>query len=124
MFPTGQDLFAGVNRPLDPNNLTDLEKKHLPVITAPDAVRSGETFEVTVEVGKLMPHPNEQDHFISFIDLYAGDRYLARLSLTAGTTCPILKTRVRLTKDVGPLRAFDACNLHGTWESTRDIRVF
>jgi superoxide reductase len=124
MFVTGQDLFAGVNKPVDPFNLTDLEKKHMPVITAPDEVRAGEPFEVTVEVGELLPHPNEQDHFIGFIDLYVGHRYVARLSLTAGMVSPVLKARLRLARDAaGPLRAFSACNLHGTWESTRDVRV-
>jgi len=123
MVLTSQDLLAGVNKPLDPDNLTDLEKKHLPVITAPDQVKAGECFDVTVEVGQLMPHPNEQSHFIRFIDLYAGDRYLARLSLAAGTTCPVLRARVRLGKNPGPLRALDVCNLHGAWESTKAVEV-
>jgi len=123
MVLTSQDLLAGVNRPLDPDNLTDLEKKHLPIITAPDRVTAGEWFDVTVEVGKLLPHPNEQGHFIRFIDLYAGDRYLARLSLAAGTTWPVLKARVRLSKNLGPLRALDVCNLHGAWEGAKTIEV-
>jgi len=123
MVLTNQDLLAGVNRPLDPDNLTDLEKKHLPVVTAPDRVKAGEWFDVTVEVGKLMAHPNEQGHFIRFIDLYAGDKYLARLSLATGTTWPVLRTRVRLCKHLGPLRALDVCNLHGAWEGVKTIEV-
>ena len=123
MVLTSQDLLAGVNRPLDPNNLTDLEKKHLPIITAPDRVKAGEWFDVAVEVGKLLEHPNEQGHFIRFIDLYAGDKYLSRLSVAAGTTWPVLKARVRLCKNLGPLRALDVCNLHGAWEGAKDIEV-
>jgi desulfoferrodoxin (superoxide reductase-like protein) len=34
-----KDLFSQVNRPEDPDNMTDLEKKHLPVIDAPDKAR-------------------------------------------------------------------------------------
>ena len=123
MVLTSQDLLAGVNKPLDPCNLTDLEKKHLPIITAPDRVKAGEWFDVTVEVGKLMAHPNEQDHFIRFIDLYAGDKYLARLSLATAATWPVLRARVRLGKNLGPLRALDVCNLHGAWEGAKDIEV-
>jgi len=123
MVLTSQDLLAGVNRPLDPNNLTDLEKKHLPIITAPECVKAGEWFDVAVEVGRLLAHPNEQGHFIRFIDLYAGDKYLVRLSLAAGATSPVLKARVRLCKALGPLRALDVCNLHGTWEGAKDIEV-
>ncbi len=86
--------------------LTDLEKKHFPAITAPDHVKAGECFEVTVEIGKLLPHPNENAHFIESIELYAGHACLARLDLTARTTCPVLRVCVALDKDLGPLRAF------------------
>jgi len=119
----GTDLFCGINVPDDPDNLTDLEKKHLPVITAPDEVKAGECFEVTVEVGKLLEHPNKRSHFIGFIELYQGDLYLARVDLTPVTTCPVLKVCVSLEKECGPLRAFEWCNLHGTWKATKEIAV-
>ncbi len=117
------DLFAGINKPKDANNLTDLEKKHVPVITAPDRVKPGECFEVVVEVGKLLQHPNENGHFIQFIELYAGHVYLARMDFTARTTCPVMKVCVSLDKDVGRLRAFERCNLHGIWEADKPITV-
>jgi superoxide reductase len=118
-----EDIFCGVNSIKDPDNTTDLEKKHLPVISAPEKVKPGECFEVTVEVGKLLAHPNEPAHFIEFIDLYSGDTFLARLDLTAKLTCPVMKTCVSLDHAHGKLRAFTRCNLHGTWESTADIEV-
>ncbi len=117
------DLFSRINKIKDPDNPTDLEKKHHPVITASDKVKAGECFEVTVEVGKLLTHPNENGHFIGFIELYANDVYLARIDLTARTTCPILKVCVNLSEGSGPLRAFTRCNLHGAWESTKAITV-
>ena len=82
-----EDIFCGVNVVKDPDNMTDLEKKHLPVITAPKSVGKGECFEVAVEVGKLMQHPNELGHHIEFVELYAGQTYLARMDFTAKTTC-------------------------------------
>lgn len=117
------DLFTRINKVKDPDNPTDLEKKHHPVITAPDKVKAEECFEATVEVGRLLAHPNENAHFIEFIDLYAGDVYLARLDLTASTTCPILKVCLNLKESSGPLRAVTRCNMHGVWESTRPITV-
>jgi len=117
------DLFAQVNKPKDPQNPTDLEKKHLPVISAPDRVKPGECFEVVVEVGKLLAHPNDNGHFIEFIELYAGHVYLARMDFTARITCPILKVCVSLPRDLGPLRAFERCNLHGVWEASKPIAV-
>ncbi len=118
-----EDIFCGVNITTDQKAASDLEKKHLPVISAPRKVKKGERFEVTVEVGTLMAHPNEPGHFIEFIELYAGDTYLARMDFTAKITWPIMKVSVSLDHAHGKLRAFDRCNLHGTWENDLDIEV-
>jgi superoxide reductase len=116
-------LFHGVNRPDAPENLTDLEKMHLPVITAPEEVRPGDCFDVTVEVGVLLAHPNDRRHFVQHIDLLAGDVFLVRLSLTGQTSLPRMTACLRLEKDLGPLRAVALCNVHGAWEAERPIRV-
>lgn len=117
------DLFAGVNIALDEDNLTDLERKHLPVITAPDQVAAGEFFEVTVEAGSLLPHPNERGHFVQLIELLAGDMMLARLTPAALVARPVLKASVRLPKATELLRARAVCNLHGIWEATKTVTV-
>jgi superoxide reductase len=118
-----EDIFCGVNTVSEVDDATDLEKKHLPIITAPRKVKKGEHFEVTVEVGKLMQHPNEPGHFIQFIELYAGQTYLARMDFTAKTTCPVMKTCVSLDHGHNTLRAFERCNLHGVWENEVEIEV-
>jgi superoxide reductase len=118
-----EDIFCGVNTVARAEEASDLEKKHMPVITAPKRVKKGEHFEVTVEVGKLLAHPNEPGHFIQFIELYAGETFLARMDFTAKTTCPIMKTCVCLDHAHGKLRAFARCNLHGTWENEVDIEA-
>ena len=46
------DLFCGVNKATDAKAMTDLEKKHTPVIEAPETVKKAECFWVAVEVGK------------------------------------------------------------------------
>lgn len=119
----GADLFCGVNVAKDPDNMTELEEKHTPVITAPRSIRRGECFEVTVEVGKLMPHPNEPGHHIDFIELYAGHTYLARMDFTAKITGPTMKVYVVLDHIHGGFRAFGHCNLHGTWEGDVEIEI-
>jgi superoxide reductase len=118
-----EDIFCGVNTAADIESATDLEKKHLPIISAPQSVKKGECFEVTVEVGKLLEHPNEPGHHIEFIELYSGDTYLARMHFTGKTTSAVMKTRVCLDHAHGKLRAFEHCNLHGTWEGDLDIEV-
>ncbi len=119
----GTDLFAGVNVPCDPNNLSDLEKRHLPVITAPDAVARGECFDVEVEVGKMLTHPGERKHFIQFIQLCADDIFLARADLTAGRTHPKVRFSVTLYHPVKELLAYQHCNLHGVWVGRKALRV-
>ncbi len=118
-----EDIFCGMNTVTDIDSASDLEKKHLPVITAPKKVKKGEPFEVTIEVGKLIAHPNEPGHYIEFIELYAGETYLCRMDFTAKTTWPVMKARVTLDHAHGKLCAFERCNLHGTWANEVDIEV-
>ena len=118
-----EKLSCGINIPKDPDNLTDLEKKHLPIITAPSTVKKGDCFEVAVEVGKLLQHPNEPAHYIDFIDLYADHTYLARMDLTPQRTCPTMKICLSLDHIHEKLRAFSHCNIHGVWEGQAKIEV-
>lgn len=119
------DLFCGVNVPKqpDPNEMSDLEKKHVPVISAPSSVKKGECFKVTVEVGKHLAHPNEADHFIGFVELYADHSYLGRMDFTHTRTCPVATFCVQLDHLHGELRAFEYCNQHGTWEGVQPLEV-
>ena len=51
-----EDLFCGINSSSTPNpeEMNDLEKKHTPVIELSGSPKEGETFEVSVEVGKYL----------------------------------------------------------------------
>lgn len=118
-----ENLFCGVNTVKDPDSMTGLEMKHLPVISAPESIKKGDCFEVMIEVGKHMQHPNEPSHYIEFIELYADDTYLARLDLTARMTGPVMKVSVALDHIHEKLRAFAHCNLHGTWEGRAEITI-
>jgi superoxide reductase len=113
-----EDLFCGLNKAKSGNveEMTDLEKKHTPVIGAPAKVKKGEPFEVSVEVGKLLAHPNENGHFIEWIELFSGDTFLARINLEPRLTVPHVKFVVALDHSHA-LVAKERCNLHGVWES-------
>ncbi len=118
-----QDILCGVRLPKDLNALSELEQKHLPVISAPQKVKKGEAFEVTIEVGKYKAHPNEPGHFIEWIELYSGDTFLFRVSLSGSLSQPRVTIPVKLTHAHGLLKARAKCNLHGLWEGTKDIEV-
>ena len=106
----------------DVSNMTDLEKKHVPMITIEGAPVKDEPFEVTVWCGKELAHPSEAGHHIEFIDLYLDDMFLARCDLTWGYTYPKACFSVMLDRP-GTLRAFERCNLHGDWTYSMDVSV-
>ena len=118
-----EDILCGVNEPKDKTNLTDLEKKHIPEIYAPDRVKKDEPFEVRVEVGKLLAHPNEPGHFIEWIEIYSGDTFLGRSLYNGGATYPSAMFKVKLSHAHGPLRAWGKCNLHGLWENSKELSI-
>ncbi len=116
--------FCGINEPADPANLTEAEKKHIPVIECPDTVKAGEPFQVTIKVGEI-PHVMEEGHHIQWLELYSGQNYNARVDLTpvftrAEATVVLVKGGVH--HDI-TLRAIERCNLHGMWEGTRKIAI-
>jgi len=119
-----KSLFCGNNRPADPANMTDLEKKHTPVIECPETVKAGEPFEVRIRVGE-MPHVMEEAHHIQWIDLYFGENFNARITLTPVFSRP--EVSVTLVKGgkhrTSTLRVIERCNMHGQWEATREITV-
>jgi superoxide reductase len=90
---------------------SDFEKKHTPFITLEP---KGDVVVVNVEVGHEVPHPNGTDHYISFIELYAGDVPIARFDVSPVVTWPRFCVPVSLEAGT-VLRAVSHCNLHGWW---------
>ena len=129
-FPVKVDpqLFDNINRVKDPTNETPLEKSHAPFITAPETVKAGEPFTVEVSVGKVL-HPMGQAHWIEFIELNIGNEPAGRVDFQSrGYLSPKVIFTVVLPKEAAPegkvtLTVHQRCNLHGYWESTKDILV-
>ncbi|MGE5279824.1 MAG: desulfoferrodoxin family protein [Deltaproteobacteria bacterium] len=118
-----EDILCGINEPKDRKNLQDLEKKHMPVVNAPAKVKKDEPFEVLITVGAGLAHPNEPAHFIEWVELYCGNTYLGRASYSGGASYPHAVFKVKLSHAHGPLKVWDKCNLHGLWETTKEITV-
>ena len=51
--------------PTDPDNLTDLEKLHIPKVTIPPVVEDGSQAPIVVE----MDHPMDDDHYIKSVQI-------------------------------------------------------
>jgi superoxide reductase len=120
-----EDVLCGVNLPKDAKNLSELEKKHLPVIEAPERIGQNETFEVNVRVGGIdgVEHPNEPAHFIEWVELYSGDTFVGRCSYNGGTSFAIARFKLKLSHAHGILKVWAKCNLHGLWEEIKSIQV-
>jgi len=113
-----------MNTPKDASNMTDLEKKHTPVIDCPDTVKAGEPFQVKIHVGSI-PHVMEEGHNIQWIDVYFKHNFYARIDLTPVFTKPeVTVTLVRHSKHKSStLRVIERCNLHGQWEATKEVSI-
>ena len=60
---------------------TTYDAKHSPKITAPDSVKRGEWFDVTITVGAGGQHPSLSEHSIRYIALYKDTAEIARVYL-------------------------------------------
>ena len=114
-------LFKGINRAADPAKLTALEKKHLPMIEAPAKVKAGEPFAVTVTVGETV-HPMGTGHYIHYVELLAGNEPAGRINLAPEFNHPKGTFYLTLDRSV-TLVVREYCNLHGLWESEKDVVV-
>ena len=77
---------------------------------------------MTVRVGVGLMHPSTHNHFVQWIELYDGDLQLGHADLAPATTKPEVTFTVVLNNST-TLRAFENCNLHGTWENTKNVTV-
>lgn len=116
------ELFEGINRPKDPANKTDLEKKHYPTIEVPASVKTWQPFDVKITLGKELEHPNEGSHFIQWVELYYNDVLIGRTELTPTIYQFPVTMRIKLGKSC-TLRALARCNLHGIWEGSAELKV-
>ena len=116
------------------------KEKHVPVIGCPDEVKAGELFDVKVTLGKEIAHPNTTEHHISWNTLYfhpEGAKFTHQVghyefsahgeSPTGPNQGPVytnheVTTSLRVAKS-GTLHALALCNIHGLWESSKEIRA-
>lgn len=116
-------LFCKLNTPADAEKDSPLAKKHVPVIEVPAVVKTGEFFDVTITVGEI-EHPNENEHFIQWIEFYIGSVNLGRFDFVPVMTKPKITIPLKLSHHGldSTLRAISRCNLHGLWEGTAQIK--
>lgn len=117
-------LFCKLNRAENPDAKTPLEQKHTPVITLPETIKAEEFTPVRIKVGEI-DHPNENSHFIQWVELHMDDVYLARYDFIPVVMTPEVEVKIKFIHSglKTTLRAITRCNMHGLWEGTKDITV-
>lgn len=116
------------------------KEKHVPVIECPDTVQADTVFTVRVSVGKEIPHPNTTEHHIRWIEVYfqpVGDKFVYQVghfdfsahgesvkgpNEGPAYTHPDAQFSMKVNGP-GTLIALSLCNIHGLWESSKEIKV-
>jgi len=116
------------------------KEKHVPVIECPDSVKADEMFAIKATIGKEVAHPNTTAHHIRWISLYflpEGEKFpyeighfefSAHGESTEGPDTSTIYTHHEAgismkTGKPGTLYATSLCNIHGLWQSTKEIKV-
>jgi superoxide reductase len=131
-------LFAGLSLGADPSYAageqaeqftpefqrihTSYDEKHTPKIVAPDSVKRGEWFNVTISVGAGGQHPSLQEHFVRYVALYKDTVEIARAYLHPVYSLPTVTFTVALDEG-GSLRAIAEPTHSSAWEASKKIEV-
>ena len=116
------------------------KEKHAPVIECADVFKPNEFSPVKVSLGKEIAHPNTTEHHIRWISLYfqpEGDKFTCQVghfdftahgeSVQGANQGPVYThheaTVSMKTSKPGTLYALALCNIHGLWQSSKDITV-
>jgi len=101
---------------------TSYDVKHTPRIVAPDSVKRGDWFTVTVSVGAGGQHPSLSEHFVRYIALYKDALEISRVYLHPVYSSPTVSFTVALDEG-GSLRAIAEPTHSAAWEASKKIVV-
>jgi superoxide reductase len=97
---------------------SSFDPKHTPKISAPDSVKRGQWFEVTVG----LDHPSLSEHFVRYIALYKDTAEIARIYLHPVFSAPKVTFTIALDES-GTLRALAEPTHSAAWEASKKISV-
>ena len=114
-------------------------EKHVPVIECADELKKDEFADIKVTLGKAIAHPNTTEHHIRWIELYflpekgqvcqlGRFEFTAHGESTVGPNQGPAYTNHTATASVklgmsGVLYALAFCNIHGLWQSSKEVKV-
>lgn len=101
---------------------SSFDAKHTPKLTAPDSVKRGQWFEVSVSVGAGGEHPSLSEHHVRYIALYKDTAEISRVYLHPVLSAPRVTFTIALDEG-GTLRALAEPTHSAAWEASRKITV-
>ena len=116
------------------------KEKHVPAIDAPDSVKKGEFFRITLTVGKEIAHPNTTEHHIRWIAVFFlpdGGKFPCQIGKAEFTSHgesaegPNMSTVFTHSEAIfsmktdkgGTILASSYCNIHGLWQNAKKIET-
>ena len=118
--------FAGQEEQFTPEYKqvrSSLDAKHTPkFVAAPDQVKRGQWFDVTVSVGAGGDHPSLTEHHVRYIALYMNSAEIARVYLHPVYSFPRVTFTIALDEG-GVLRAVAEPTHSAAWEASKKITV-
>jgi superoxide reductase len=115
-----EEKEEAIKTPKDLGNLTELEKKHVPIVKVVKAcglIPEG-CVDAHVRMGEIQ-HPMQPEHFITHIDFYIDNEFISRIVLTPEKLNPA--GALHLKAKSGKLSVIELCNLHGAWIKEADL---
>ena len=108
--------------PSDINNLTEIEKIHVPKVTLPPVVEDGNQAPIVVRID----HPMEESHYIKSIQILnfkdpvviKGQCFFTPMSGEA-----YFGTQIRLAGGESRVWVVSECNRHGKYATYKDVNV-
>ena len=99
----------------------DYFDRHAPVIICDNMVKSGQKLMVKVRVGTHYQHPDDADHYVSFIQLWNHETFLAEAHFGPGVMgnqpAQMEVDFFIVPKNSMSLTALSNCTKHGLWQS-------
>ena len=118
--------FAGQEEQFTPEYKqvrSTFDAKHTPkFVAAPDQVKRGQWFDVTVSVGAGGDHPSLTEHHVRYIALYLNTAEIARIYLHPVHSFPRVTFTIALDEG-GVLRAVAEPTHSAAWEASKKITV-
>ncbi len=101
-----------IKQPENPEQLTDGDKKHIPVLKVTDCGLLDGCTDVHATVGE-MEHVMQPKHYILYMDFYLDHRFVSRVWLAPDVCKPAAS--LHLAAKSGTVTVVESCNVHGNW---------